>query len=340
MPDETKQPTTNAPPQSITDLPAGGGVVVPGGGGVVTAPVGGGLPPIPGGGGVTLGSDTDVEDKLKKAVPAFGNVLAAIGGAVADSQKSLDKAVIDSINKLNDTKITVMSQLEIELGEDGAPNGIATPITNEVSVLQYYTPVFHCWKRVDIAMDVTVADFHETQGVSFKSKQSSTSVAGGLSWNKGWGGWFTASHSESQQSAQVNTQVDVEWTSGQLLVDAEMGPRPIAKFAPATVISVGPQLMISQGQITDVMTGTQVTGRKVQFEVQSRKFTGEPNSAQTIEVDYPPTLPGIHPLSIVTDAGGKATFELRRDISGPTGFRQFPLTIALGDIKQSYTLTI
>jgi len=339
MPEETKQPTTNAPPQAITDLPAGGGVVIPGGSGVMTAPTGGGgIAPLPGG-GVTLGSDTDVEDVLKKAEPAFGNVLAAIGGAVADSQKSLDKAVIDSINKLNDTKITVTSQVEIDIDDDGVPSG-ATLVTNEVSVLQYYTPVFHCWKHVDISMDVTVSDFHETQGVRFSSKQSNTSIAGGVSWNKGWGAWFSASHSQSQQSSESNTQVDTEFTSGQLLVDAEIGPRPIAKFAPATEITVGPQLMVSQGDITEITNNGQITGRKVTFEVQSRKFTGEPNSGASIHVEYPPSLAGLHPLDVTTDGSGKATFDLRRDFAGAAAFRQFPLTIALGDIKQSYTLTI
>src|SRR5688572_127590 len=123
--DSKPQETINAPPQiPIIELPAGGGVLAPASAGSSTAVTAGDgfaarLPT----GGVTLGVDDDTEEQLKKAAPAFGNVLSAIGNAVAESQKALDKSVVDTINKLNDTTIDVVNQVVIELDDNGVPYG-------------------------------------------------------------------------------------------------------------------------------------------------------------------------------------------------------------------------
>lgn len=342
--DSQPQQTKDTPPQiPIVELPIGGGVVVPTSGGAVTATSGNdlaaGLPT----GGATLsgGVDDDVEEKLKKAAPAFGNVLSAIGNAVAESQKALDKSVVETINKLNDTTIDVVNQVVIELNDDGVPYGDdqhTTLVKNTVSVLNYYTPVFHAWKDVRISMDLAVGAFHAQQGFQFSRQQSNTSIGGGFSWSGAFGGWFSASHSSSQQTVQSSSQNDAAWSSGQLLVDAELGARNMTKFPPAAEIAIGPQIFILQGKITEQKSGTVVTSRSIDLAVAVRKVSGEPNPGVSVSLEAPGLLGG---GSVATDAQGEITFQLTRDLpTGTSGFRQFSLSINLGDMKKPYTLTL
>lgn len=340
--DSQPQPTTNAPPQTpIIELPTGGGVVAPASGGAVTAAADGFALPLPSG-GVSLATPVDdkVEEDLKKAAPAFGNVLAAIGNAVAESQKALDKAVVDTVNKLNDTTIEVVNQVVIELDDNGVPFGDAQHVTlvkNSVSVLNYYTPVFHAWKEVRISMDLAVGAFHTEQGVQFAQKQSTSSVGGAFSWSGAFGGWFSASHSSSQQSVQISSQNDAVWSSGQLLVDAELGARTMVQFPPAAEIPVGPQILVVQGKITETLTGSDPS-RQVDLTIQVRKANGEPNPQKGIDLQAAGLLGG---GSKVTDAAGTVVFQLQRALpAGTSGFRQFPLSITFGDMKKPYTLTL
>jgi hypothetical protein len=78
-----------------------------------------------------------------------GNVLASIGSAVAVSQKALDKSVVDTIKKLNDKKIKVVTAVRQELTDDGVPDASKTTlVTNELSVLSLFTPEFHEFKEL------------------------------------------------------------------------------------------------------------------------------------------------------------------------------------------------
>ena len=348
MADDSKpQKTTDIPPSiPITELPLGGGVLAPTSGGAVTATAADDFAARLPSGGITLGVDDDVEEKLKNAAPAFGNVLSAIGNAIVESQKTLDNSVVETINKLNDTTIDVVNQVVIELNDDGIPfdDEEHKPhlVKNTVSVLNYYTPVFHAWRKVEISMDLAVGAFHAQQGFQFTQKQSNTSIGGGFSWSGAFGGWFSASHSSSQQSVQSSSQSDAAWNSGQLLVDAELGPRAMTKFPPAAEIAIGPQMLILQGKITEQKSGsgaaTVVTSRKVELAIEVRKSNGEPNPGVGINLEAPGLLGG---GSDDTDAEGKLTFELIRDLPvGSSGYRQFPLSVNLGDMKKPYTLTL
>src|SRR5262249_62261753 len=140
------------------------------------------VPPTNGGGvfrpagGIALDVGTDVTDRLDAALPAFGNVLAAIGNGVATSQTALDHGVIDTVNELNGTNITVLTDVVEVLNGDGLPDAAQTQlITQDLSVLNFFAPVFHEWKNVSIAMDLSVGAFHESQGLMFSSSQHSSS---------------------------------------------------------------------------------------------------------------------------------------------------------------------
>lgn len=341
------KPTHDEPAQKpAADLPQGGLEVAPAGGGAVPVTVPEDFAArLPSGGFMLSALEEDVAEdvgaKLEEAAPAFGNVLSAIGNAVAESQKALDKSVVDTINKLNDTTIDVVNQVVIELNDDGVPYGDeahTTLVKNTVSVLNYYTPVFHAWREVRIAMDLAVGAFHTQQGFQFSQKQSSTSIGGGISWAGAFGGWFSASHSRSQQSAESSSQSDVAWSSGQLLVDAEIGPRATVDFPPAAEIAIGPQILILQGKIEELKSGTTVTGRSVDLAIEIRKSNGEPNPEVAFTVEAPGLSGGGNKA---TDKQGKATVQLTRDLSaGTRGFRQFPLSVRLGAMSKPYPLTL
>jgi hypothetical protein len=338
------------PQPPLAEVPAGGVVVPSTGGGVVAAGADDIATWLPSG-AVMLDVDPGkaTEADLKKAAPAFGNVLSAIGNAVAASQKALDDALLSTVKKLNDTTIDVVNQVVIELNDDGVPYADEEHthlVKNTVSVLNYYTPVFHAWKNVSISMDLTVGAFHAEQGFQFASKQANTSIGGGFSWSGAFGGWFSASHSSSQQSVQSSSQSDAAWSSGQLLVDAELGPRAMAKFPPATEIPVGPQILVAPGKISEQKTGSTVNSRSIDLAIEVRKSSGAPNPHAAIDAEAPGLLkrllgPDGTTAATAADENGKMTMQLTRNIPlGTTGFQQFQLTIILGDMRKPYNVTL
>src|ERR1017187_4021350 len=120
MPDD-KSPDSSKSPDTKTKGPVKAGTIAdatPGGiVGVTGAPdlptpaapgSGGTLAPM---GGITLDVGTDITTQLNQAIPAFGNVLTAIGNGVASSQKALDQSVITTVNTLNTTNIDVLTDV-------------------------------------------------------------------------------------------------------------------------------------------------------------------------------------------------------------------------------------
>ena len=325
--------TTSGPtPQNpITELPLGGGVLATSG---VVADVA--LPA----GGEALGVGEDVAKKLGDNAGIFGNVLASVGIAVAESQKALDDGVIAGIKKLNDTRIRVVTQVVQELNEDGVPDASKTKlITNELSALNFFTPAFHHFEQVELSMDLTVGEFHAEQGLKFHNEQQSSSFAGGGSW--GFGGWFNASHSSSQQNLEINRSQDVAWSSGQVHVSALLTERPTGTFpAPATV-EIGPQLYITQGPISEQKTGEVVTGRSVDVVIQVRKRDGSPmQNGVNISVEAGALLPSFTNGS-ATDDQGKVKVKLTRNLPGSSkDFGRFPCFAALGAKRKTFNITL
>src|SRR5262249_4529834 len=136
----------------------------------------------------------------------------------------------DTVNLLNNTKITVLTDVVEVLGDDGLPDASKTElITEDVSVLNFFTPIFHEWKNVSIAMDLEVGAFHEDQGLTFTAKQHSQGLAlTGLFW--GFVGWGTDTDSEANQDVSSTVNHEVRWQQGQVRVDARLGPRNTSKF--------------------------------------------------------------------------------------------------------------
>src|SRR5512133_3233449 len=89
-------------------------------------------------GASALGLGADVSGELETIAPTFGTILAAIGDGVANAQTALDKSVVDTVQALANTKITVVSEVVEVLDDDGLPDVEQTQlITQNVSVLNY-----------------------------------------------------------------------------------------------------------------------------------------------------------------------------------------------------------
>jgi hypothetical protein len=285
---------------------------------------------------------TDVTSALDASVPVFGNVLQAIGDGVANSQKALDDGVIASVNTLNDTKIEVMTQVVQKLGDDGLP--IAGPEgtdiqTRELSVLNFFMPTLHEWKNVSLAMDLTVGSFHEDQGIVFSQHQHAESVvATGLFW--GFLGWFDQDTSDTRSDGSRTRSNDLQWQSGQLRVDATLGPRATNRLPVAASVSIGPQIYVTQGAVHEEKTGPLVTARSVDMEIQVRKADGSVNPGKNIVLRSGGLLPSFTGGS-ATDAEGKVKVTLKRSLvpgfSAPVSFQ---LSAALGQLSKSFVVTL
>jgi len=346
MPDDNKPPKdkptvrSTDPPTPLTELPAEG-LVGLGTGGDVAVPDGLVAAPLPlRSGSITLDVGTDITDQLNQASPAFGNVLTAVGNAVAASQQTLDKSVVDTVKKLNDTKIKVVTQVVEELNADGIPDPTKTQlITNEVSVLNYFTPTFHQWRRVSIAMDLAVGEFHSEQGVQFTKHQESTSGGGSFLW--GFGGWFNFQHASSDQSVQTDAEQNVAWSSGQCLIDAELAPRNTGKLPVPASVTIGPQIYVTQGAVSEQKTGEIVTSRSVALLIELRKTSGEPmQQGVNITLETGGLLPSFATGSS-TDINGQVKVTLTRSLSAASkGFQKFQGSVNLKSITTGFTVLL
>jgi len=340
-PDSTKPTKTSAGPQQQPGAPlAPVGAIAPTEGGAVAAAADvAGAVTIPTG-GIALGVGEDIAKQLKDGSPAFGNVLSAIGDAIASSQAEFDKAVIDTVNELNKTNIDVVTQAIVELDDDGLPSADSAKTkltTQSLSVLNFFTPVFHEWKNVSISMDLTVGEFHGEQGLSFKAHQQSTNVSGSVSWP--FAGWFRADTSSSDQAVNTSAEQNAAWSSGQCRVDALLGPRATGRFPVAASFSVGPQIFISQGAVTEQKNGDTVTGRATELLIELRKVDGAVNPGRTIIAEAPGLLAApVAGTTTTSDPAGKVKLALTRNGGG--AFRNFPVTIRLGQIDKTATVTL
>jgi hypothetical protein len=322
-------PQIEVPPEGAIGLSTGGDVAVPDGitGAVMRS-------------GMILDVGTDVTDQLNQASPAFGNVLMAVGNAVAASQKGLDKSVVDTVTKLNDTKIKVVTQVIQELNDDGLPDPAKTQlVTNEVSVLNYFRPTFNKIDFLNISMDLSVGAFHSQQGVQFTKHQESVSAGGSYTW--GFGGWFNLQYASTNQSVQIDNRQDVAWSSGQCLIDLQFGPRGASALPVAAAINIGPQIYVTQGTVAEIKTGNTLTGRSVNLYIEVRKTSGEAmQQGVNITLEAGGLLPSFATGSS-TDINGKVKVTLTRSLaSASQGFQKFPISILLGSISKQFTVTL
>ena len=175
-----------------------------------------------GGDGGLLGLAADASGQLENIAPTFGNILSSIGLGVANSQAALDNGIIETVRKLSDTKITVVTEVVEHLDDNGLPDVAATElITNELSVLNFVTPTVHEWKHVAISLDMNVGAMDDETGVRYSvaSEQHSLGLAGLFF---GYVGVGYMSDTETYRSMMANTHREAQWSSGVVQLDATL----------------------------------------------------------------------------------------------------------------------
>jgi hypothetical protein len=317
----------------------GGLTVSAGAGAALSTPVGAGSD------GSLLNLAADASGQFEAIAPTFGNILSSVGLGVANSQAALDKGVIDTVKKLSNTKITVVTEVVEELDDDGLPDPDATQlITNELSVLNFVTPTVHEWKHVALSMDMSVGAMDNETGVTYNVNSSSTS-SGSVGAFFGLIGVGYKTSSSSYANMMANTDREAQWSEGVVQLDATLGPRRTGKFPTPANVSIGPQIFFSQGSVVETKVGGVVTERSVDVLINVRKASGAANPAKPLELEAAGLLPSFSSTApftgSTTNADGQCKVTLRRAIApgfGQTGKRT--LTVRLGQISKRFDIVI
>jgi hypothetical protein len=300
--------------------------------------------------GLPIGLDTDilaadVSGQLRSVAPTFGQVLKSIGTGVAESQKALDAGVIDTVEELADTEITVVTDVIQQLNDDGEPDPAKTTlVSTDLSVLNFFMPTIHEWKRVVISMDLSCGAFNQESGVSFNARQSGGGVGGaGLFW--GFVGLGYHYEYEREQRFNRTQEQEASWSQGEVRLDAVLGPRRTDSFPVPTQVTLGPQIVFSQGALKETPVAGAGVNRTIDVLVTVLTHAGDenPNKALTVEAgslgfSFSNTA-GF--TGSTTNADGQIMVTFKRNVpNAGTSAGKFPVTVRLGALGQAFTLTI
>ena len=338
---------TDSKPEQTKEIDSGSSAASGNGGGGLTKsarPAGGAIAGFSGGGAPSglftmgLGLGADVSQELLDLSPTFGDVLLSIGTGVADSQAQLDQGLVDTATQLSNTKIDVITDVIQKLDDDGLPNvENTTLIKNNVSLINFVNPTVHEWKSVSISMDMTVGAMDNESGMSFSAKQWKNNVhAVGLFW--GFIGWFDTDSQDQTQDKTRHSRQEADWATGQVRLDAMLGPRRTTKFPIPAQVTIGPTINFSQGSVQDTLTGGVVTARSIDILISVRKADGSVNPNVALEADtdrfafsWIDTAPF---TGSTTNPQGQAKLRITRDIPNPAFARpsRVKLTMRLGAV--------
>lgn len=290
-----------------------------------------------------LNGDGSPLGQLADVMPTFGNVLLSIGTGVAASQEAIDRSLIETVRTLQDTKITVVTDVIQELGDDGLPDVENPPHveTQQVSLINYVPPTHHLFKSVKISMDMSVSGMSSEHGLMFKQQQTS---AAGVSGSSYWGfyGWFDGYGTASRQEQTQVNQSEQQWASGQVRMDAVLGARRMEKLPVGAQVEIGPQISFSVGTPREVTTNN-ITQRWVEVTVQVRKSNGALNVDQDLSISsdpFPFAYVGSH--TNTTNAQGQTVVKLFREY--PKGLApavaKGRLTVTMGAIVRTFDVTL
>jgi hypothetical protein len=297
-------------------------------------------------GGTTLALGADVSNALATLAPSFGDVLGAIGNGVATSQAALDQGVIDTVRALADTPITVVTDVIEQLNDDGLPDVNQTQlVTQNVSVLNFVSPTVHEWRRVALQMDLVVSALDSQTGIQVSTTSDSLN-AGNFGVLFGILGVGYLVSDQQSRFVTTNAQLESQFAEGRVQLDAFLTPRRTGRFPVPVTVSIGPQIFVSQGAVTDQQTGGVVTSRTVDVQVTVRKANGAVNPNVTIVLDAAGLVPSFSTAGgltgSTTNAQGRCLVTLTRQIPNPLFSRASArtCTVRLGDIRQTFDVTI
>jgi hypothetical protein len=311
---------------------------------VADAPVGAELQGVSDPGSMLTGllGTTSPLGQFAEAMPTFGNVLLSIGTGVAASQEAMDRSLVDTVKKLQDTRITIVTDVIQELGDDGLPVDGRDPvlIKEEVSLVNHVPPTQHLWKKVSLSMDMSVAGMTAQHGMVLKQQQTSASGYAGSSY---WGfyGWFDGYGSHGRSEQTTVSQSEQQWSSGQVRLDAILGSRMMDKLPVGVDVEIGPSISFTQGMMEREALENGVTRRFVIVTIEVRNQNGTPAASNTVLG----ISNDLFPHGLVNGSalvGGKLAVKVYRD--HPDGLEPAPaastLTVKLGAMVRTFTVNL
>lgn len=292
--------------------------------------------------GILSGGAGDPMALIGGMAPTFGNVLMNIGAGIAASQEALDKSLIDTVNKLTDTKITVVTDVVQELDDDGLPDQENGPVlvTEEVSMINYVAPSQQVWKNVSLSMDMTVSGISSESGLVFKQEQTSVSGSGNSFW--GFYGWFDAAGSNSEYTRDTRSEYESRWASGQVRLDATMEARRTEKLPVGVELEIGPRVYFIQSPLVETPLSRTTVRRVLDVTVKVYKSTGALNGGAVLEVGCQPFAWSFPVAGNATNADGEKVVRLTRDVPAGTAVEPLPgvVTVKLGDMVRTYNVAL
>lgn len=272
----------------------------------------------------------------------FGDVLKAVGLAVAASQAALDRGVAESARALSDEKVKVVTDVVTTLDDDGQPvspktvDEVADNLrTVDVSALNFFTPTVHDWKHMALSMDLAIGELDAKQGIKFNRSQASVGVQTGVHW--GFGAWFAAGSiaaSYRRLDVEATSRQETDWAQGSVRVDAELGPRRTANFPVPGRVERGPTIFLNPGKVT---TDSATATRRMVVTVTSRKGNGEANGGKQLAVSSPGiAVAATGADGMTTDAQGRVSLRLEKSADQPPA--KHSLTVELGALRKTFEI--
>lgn len=292
-----------------------------------------------------LGLGADVSGQLETLAPTFGDILSSVGIGVANSQAALDHGVIDTVNALSNTKITVITEVVEQLDDDGLPDVAQTQlVSQDLSVLNFVTPTVHEWKHVSLSMDMNVGAMDDETGVTYSVKEHSSGV-GSVGLFFGFVGLGYMSSSDSFRSMQQSSHREAQWANGTVQLDAILAPRRTTKFPVPASVQIGPQMFVSQGSVAEQKTNNVVTSRTIDALINVRKASGAANPQKPLELDAAGLLPSFASgggfNGSTTNPDGQCKVTLKRTLTpGFTAPVKRTCTVRLGQLSKRFDVMI
>lgn len=233
----------------------------------------------------TQAMEADVSGEMASLAPTFGDVLLSIGMGVAQSQEALDNGLVETAKLLSQTDVTVVTDVIQELDDDGLPIPDHTELVqHDVALINFVNPTVHEWSHMALSMDLSVGEIDNETGFTFNRRQTSSRVAsGGLLW--GFVGFGLHSDRTNTTYRFGNTDQEMDWSRGQVRMDALLRPRDVRGFPTPADVTIGPQIYFSQGSVVETVTGGVVTARTLDLLITVRKADGSTNPSVVIELD-------------------------------------------------------
>lgn len=237
-----------------------------------------------------IGLQADVTPKLRKAAPAFADVLRSVAHAVAVTQTGLDDAALESLKTLAGQQVEVPVLVEQTLDDDGVPTTVEIT-TAPVPLTSIISPSMQVVERMTLRMDMRVQSFDATSGIKFNQNMSSA----GVSYSAHSFGFAVASNN-TNINAQFSNLSD--FSSGSVMMSMDIVDRTGFQIPTPLEYGVGSNLSVRLLSVTQTVTTSSTTPpvttvtRTAELSVKQVKVDGSVVSLGSgdYEVTVPPGL--------------------------------------------------